>query len=105
MPNYFAMRDDRNFTVADFEAGHPFEARRWQVPGFTGAKYFAFTLSVFEPEFTAIVLESAANQLITDHFLAEDILVVDGQPRHIWVATTRYYQQVSDHYIELRNGN
>ena len=104
MANYFAMRDDRNFTAADFEAGHRFDARRWQVPGFTGAKYFAFTQGAREG-FTALVLETAGAQLITDHFLFEGIMEVHGEIKIIWVATTRYYQGVSDHYIELRSGN
>ena len=30
---------------------------------------------------------------------------VDVEIKIVWVARTRYYQGVSDHYIELRSGN
>ena len=104
MPNYFAMRDDRKFTAADFEAGHRFDGLRFQVPAFTGEKYFAFTQGTFDG-FTAIVLETGLGQLITSHFIFESSGRIDDVFKRFWVASVPYNQELSSHYIELRRGN
>ena len=103
---YFAMRDDRFFTAADFVAGVPFTTNMVDIPTFEGEKYFGFAVELgFVVD--RFILDTGWNQDTTEAFESGVIIVIGERPNRrrlmCWISEIPFYDTLSGHAFELRN--